>query len=144
MGWVVAAAAIVILFVFPPGPRSGDEPRVTGVPPVRVILPAPEDSAVPVRVQVPQHVRSIQLFFDTSLADEDFPVVLRVVAATGAEIFRSREVTRDELLGGVEIPFACDRRDCPDGDYTARVITRDPAAPVVAYSFTLVSAPPSP
>jgi hypothetical protein len=130
---VVVAAGVLMLA------RPAGHP--TGLLQVDLIPSSERGQADPFIVEVPKDADDVHLVFEFDLGEGDFPASFRLVDAAGRPVFTIEKLEAAGLYRGAFLFVVCNRRDCPDAAYIARVAPRGGRAPDVEYPFRLVTSP---
>jgi len=130
---VALAAGVVLL------------PRPAGHPTGRLqvdLIPSSERGRTdhPV-VGVPKNADDVHLLFEIDLGKEDFPASFRLLDAAERPVLTIEKLEAADLYRGAFLFIVCNRKDCPDAAYVARVSPRGGRLPDVEYRFRLVTAP---
>jgi len=130
---VVVAAAFFVL------------PRPTGHPTGRLqvdLIPASERGrADHPAVLVPKNADDVHLVFEVDLGPEDFPASFRLLDAADRPVLTMEKLQPAELYRGAFLFIVCNRKDCPDASYVARLSPRGGRLPDVEFPFRLTTGP---
>ena len=130
---VVVAAGVIML------PRPAG--HTTGLLQVDLIPSSERAQTDHPVIGVPKEADDIHLLFEVDLGEEDFPISFRLLDSAARPVLTMDKIEATGLYRGAFLFIVCNRNDCPDGAYVARVSPAGGRLPDVEYPFRLLTTP---
>ena len=108
---------------------------------VHQVQAATRDGGSPAEVRLPADAGSFHLLLEIDGAGDDFPVRLTIERSDGRAIYAADGVRKEDLFRERFLFVACRRREYPDGDYVAKVVTARDGGRATEYPFRVGSQP---